>query len=162
MIRSIVALVVAALLCAPLQVSAEQAVVICAQGVVNPTTGASSCATVMPGQTSTQAENSHVIKAAPGALFTAYATNLTATGGFLVLLNATSAPADGSIVPLDCVPLPANNSAGSCGPGCTGINYRPGPGKPYSIGITAVVTSANTCFTKTTGTITAFISGDAE
>lgn len=140
----------------------EQAVILCAPGVVNATTGATACVTTMPGQTSAAAENNHVIKASPGALYTVYATNLTATGGFLVVLNATGAPADGAIVPIDCVPLPANNAAGSCGPGCTGINYRPGPGKSYSVGITAVVTSAATCFTKTTGVITAFISGDAQ
>lgn len=138
----------------------QQTVEVCAPGPDNG--GAASCATRITSATSGSAEATHVIKSSAGVLYTAYATNLTSTGGFLVILNATSAPSDGAIVPLDCVPLPANNSAGSCGPGCTGINYRPGPGKTYSVGITAVVTSANTCFTKTTGTITAFISGDAQ
>ncbi|HUA56958.1 MAG TPA: hypothetical protein VMB81_32540 [Candidatus Sulfotelmatobacter sp.] len=100
---------------------------------------------------STAAEATHVLKASAGNLYGVYATNLTATAGFLVVLNATSAPADGAITPLACVPLPAN-SFGS-------INYAPGPPAVYATGIVAVVTSAASCFTKTTGTITAFIGG---
>lgn len=136
---------------------AQTPVVSCAQGI----SSASTVCNYTPVATASAANNI-VLKASPGALMTAYATNLTATGGFLVLLNATAAPSDGAIAPLDCVPLPANNSAGSCGPGCTGVNYRPGPGRIYSAGIVAVVTSANTCYTKTTGTITAFITGDIQ
>lgn len=100
---------------------------------------------------STSAESSHVLKATPGNAYSAYATNLTATAGFLMLFNATSAPADGAVQPLACVSLPPNNPAS--------INYSPGPPGVFSVGITAVVSSATTCFTKTTGTITAFISG---
>ena len=70
---------------------------------------------------------------------------------FLVILNATSAPGDGAITPLECVPLPAN--------GGVGINYSPGPPAVYSTVITAVITSAVTCFTKTTGVITGFLRG---
>jgi len=103
---------------------------------------------------SAAAEASHVLKASAGNLYGVYATNLTATAGFLVVLNATSAPADGAITPLACVPLPAN-SFGS-------INYAPGPPAVYATGIVAVVTSAATCFTKTTGTITAFIGGHVQ
>jgi hypothetical protein len=95
--------------------------------------------------------SSQVLKASAGNLYGVYATNLTGTAGFLVVLNATSAPADGAITPLACVPLTAN--------GVASINYLPGPPAVYSTGITAVVTSAATCFTKTTGTITAFIAG---
>ncbi len=99
-------------------------------------------------------ESSHVLKSSAGTLFSAYATNLTATAGFLVIINATAAPGDGAITPLDCAPLPAN--------GVANINYRAGPFKTYTTGITAVVTSAVTCFTKTTGVITAFMSGDVQ
>ena len=50
------------------------------------------------------------------------------------------------------VPLPAG--------GVASINYAPGPAQRYSTGITAVVSSATTCFTKTTsGGLTAFIGG---
>lgn len=99
-------------------------------------------------------EATHVIKAAPGNLYSVYATNHTATAGFLIVLNAVSAPGDGAVTGvLDCVPLPAS--------GVASINYAPGPPKVYSVGIVAVVSSGANCFTKTTGTITAFISGSA-
>ncbi len=114
-------------------------------GTANPT---------MPGLTpvvSGSAEATHVLKASAGALWSVYATNLTATGGFLAVLNATSAPVDGAITPLECVPLPANGAAS--------INYNSGPPATYSTGITAVITSAATCFTKTTGVITGYIKG---
>jgi hypothetical protein len=100
---------------------------------------------------SSATEATHVLKASAGNLFSVYATNSTSTGGFLVVINATSAPADGAITPLDCAFLPANGTAA--------ISYNPGPPVAYSTGITAVLTSAATCFTKTTGTITGFIHG---
>jgi hypothetical protein len=101
---------------------------------------------------SAAAENNHVLKAAPGQLVSVYAANLTATAGYLVILNAVANPADGAITPLDCANLPAN--------GLASISYSPGPYAIYSVGIVAVVTSAATCFTKTTsGGMTAFISG---
>lgn len=100
--------------------------------------------------TSASAENSHVLSAAPANLYSVYATNLTATPGYLVVLNLTAKPADGAILPLDCVPLPAYQTAS--------INYS-GPPARYGIGIVAVLSSATTCFTQTTGTITGFIKG---
>jgi hypothetical protein len=100
---------------------------------------------------SSSAENNHVLKASGGNLYGVYAVNLTATAGFLVVVNATSAPADGAILPLACVPLPAN--------GIASLNYQPGPPAVYSTGITAVITSASNCFTKTTGVITGYIGG---
>lgn len=96
-------------------------------------------------------EASHVFKAAAGTLFTACAVNLTTTPGYLIVLNATSAPVDGAVTPLDVAPLPGSGS------GC--VTYNPAQGRTYSTGITAVVTSAATPFTKTTGVITAFING---
>lgn len=103
---------------------------------------------------SVAAEGSHVLKASAGNVYSAYATNFTATAGYLVLLNLTAAPADGAITPLACALLSPN--------GIASINYAPGPPGVFSTGITAVVTSAATCFTKTTGTITAFISGSVQ
>lgn len=100
---------------------------------------------------SAAAENSHVLKASAGTLYSAYAVNVTATAGFLVILNATAAPADGAITPLACAALPAN--------GVASISFNPGPASQYSTGIVAVLTSASTPFTKTTGVITGFISG---
>lgn len=124
-----------------------------AQQAPSPTSSASIGITAA---TSTAAEASHVIKAAPGNLYSAYATNITSTAGFLVIVNATAAPGTGALTGatvLDCVALPASGSAS--------INYAPNPPKVYSIGIVALVTSASTCFTFTSGTITAFISGSA-
>ncbi len=100
---------------------------------------------------SAAAANNLVLKASAGNLFTVTATNLTATPGFLTVLNLTAAPADGAIVPLACVPLLASSTAT--------ITYQV-PAR-FSTGITAVVTSAVTCYTKTTGVVTAFISGQA-
>lgn len=96
------------------------------------------------------AASSLVLRNSSGKLYAVYATNLTATAGFLVVVNATSAPADGAITPLECAPLPANGNASIY------LGDRPGA---YNTGVTAVVTSAVTCFTKTTGVITAFIRG---
>lgn len=107
------------------------------------------------GVTSTAAEAGHVIKAAPGNLYSVYATNITSTAGFLIVVNATTVPGAGALTGstvLDCVALPASGTAS--------INYGMPP-KVYSVGIVALVSSASTCFTYTTGTITAFISGSA-
>lgn len=100
---------------------------------------------------SASAEATHVLKSAPGIVYSVYAANQTGTAGFLVVLNMASSPSDGAITPLACVALPAN--------GNTSVNYIPGPAAIYSAGIVAVLTSGANCFTKTTGTITGFISG---
>ena len=117
-------------------------------GVTIAPTSASSAA-ITPVVSST-AEASHVLKASAGNVYSATATNLTSTAGFFVLLNSTTPPSDGSITPLACAFLPGNGS--------TSITYNVPPAN-FSTGVTAVVTSASTCFTKTTGTITAMISG---
>lgn len=105
---------------------------------------------------SAAAEATHVIKNKPGVVYSVYATNLTSTAGFLLLLNAVSVPVDGAVTPVACAPLAANSAGG-----VASVNYLPGPGAWYSAGIVAVVSSGASCFTKTTGTITAFISGFA-
>ncbi len=134
------------------KVGIDQTTDITTNGVeIAPTAGAAAGITSV---VSASAENNHVLKAGAGNLYGAYATNLTSTAGFFVIVNATSAPTDGAITPLACIPLPGNSSAS--------ISRIPGPPQVYSTGITAVVTSASTCFTKTTGVITAFISGDVK
>lgn len=96
-------------------------------------------------------EASHVLKASAGNVYSVYASNLTGgAAGFLVLINATSAPVDGAITPLACAPFSG---------GVAQINYAGLPPAVFSTGITAVVTSATTCFTKTTGVLTAYLSG---
>lgn len=99
---------------------------------------------------SSSAEASHVLKNAAGNLYSVYATNLTSTAGFLAVINATTAPTTGSaITPLQCVPIPASGNAS--------INFGSGPPEVYSSGIVALVSSNASCFTFTSGTITAFI-----
>lgn len=115
---------------------------------VTPSGGAA--AAIVP-DASVAAANSLVIKAGAGNLFWVYATNTTATNGFLLVFNATSAPADGAVVPLDCVALAGNSTASIGGE----------PAARYSTGIVAVLSSGANCFTKTTGVITGFISGGA-
>ncbi len=97
--------------------------------------------------------NSLVLKTVAGNLYSAYATNETATAGMLMVFNAVAAPSDGAVTPLACVFLPASGTAS--------LSYLPGPPGKFSTGITIVVSSGATCFTKTTGVITAFISGTA-
>lgn len=99
---------------------------------------------------SSSAQDSLVIKATPGLVYAVYATNETSTAGKLMLFNATAEPADGAVTPLACVTLPASGSVS--------MNYVPSPPARFTTGITAVASSAATCFTKTTGTITAFFS----
>jgi len=114
----------------------------------------SSSAVAIASVVSTSAEASHVIKAAAGNLYSAYAVNLTSTPGYVLIFDATSAPVDGAVTPLDCAPLPASGSAS--------VNYRSGPPKRYATGVVVVVSSGASCFSKVSGTITAFISGDVQ
>lgn len=105
---------------------------------------------VVPIATTTAAA-SLVLKAGPGLVYSVYATNITSTAGWLLLLNATSDPGSGTVTPLACVPLP--------GKGAASINYIPSPPGRYTVGITAVLSSASDCFSITEGTITGFIAG---
>lgn len=95
-----------------------------------------------------------VLKAAPGNLFSVFAANASATAGFMVVTNTTTAATSGTITPLACAALPANGNAT--------INYNPGPSASYSTGISVSLTSAATCFTVTTGLITGYISGTVQ
>lgn len=82
---------------------------------------------------SASSESSHVLKAGPGNL---YSVNATGATGYLMVFDATSAPADGAVTPVICVP------AGSS------VSYLPGPPAYFSTGIVAVLSSTG-CFTKT-------------
>jgi len=112
-----------------------------------------------PGGTFSQsaaAEATHVFKSTgPGNLYTVYATNFTATAGYLVVVGSTTVPADGAIVPIDCSPLPA------LGVGSVVYQAITGPG-PVPLGVVVILTSAATCFTKTTGVITGFIKANVQ
>lgn len=99
-----------------------------------------------------------VVKNSSGRLFSAYASGLTGgTSGFLLLINATSAPADGSLT--GCGTSGASGCLMDCAPFINGIaQINDGDiSVPFNTGIVAVVSSATSCFTKTTGTLTAFI-----
>lgn len=98
--------------------------------------------------------NNLILKAAPGNLYSAYASNNTATAGFLIIVNSITVPSDGAVAPLECAALPANGNAS--------INYNPGPPSVFSTGIVVIVSSGADCFTKTTGTLTAFIKGSVK
>lgn len=116
-------------------------------GLVDPT-GTTAVAPVVSGSL----ENAHVLKNAAGRLYSAYAANLTGgTASNLLIFNATSAPVDGAVTPIVCVPFNSN--------GVASANYQGLPPASFATGITAVVSSAASCFTKTTGVTTAFISG---
>lgn len=98
------------------------------------------------------AVSSLVAKTTPGSALDVQATNLTATAGFLVGYNAVEVPADGALTAalvIDCVALPASGSVR--------ISDEPGPSTNYTVGITYIITSASTCYTKTTGVVSAFI-----
>jgi len=91
-----------------------------------------------------------VIKASAGNL---YSINIVtgATAGYLLVFNATTAPADGAVVPVKCLPVAANVGLET--------NMRSMP-EYFSTGIVAVFSSTG-CFTKT-ASATAFMSGDAK
>ena len=99
---------------------------------------------------SAAAEASHLIKAAPGNLYSLYVTT-GATAGYLMTFNANAAPADGAVTPVECVVAPANTTVS--------ISFN-GPPDIYSIGIVAVF-SATGCFTKTASP-TAFFKARAQ
>lgn len=96
------------------------------------------------------AAGSLVAKASGGTL---YGVNVTAgaSAGYVLIFNATTAPADGTVTPARCIPLAAN----------TGIevNYRSVP-LYFATGIT-VVFSTTGCFSKTVSA-TAFIAADVK
>lgn len=98
-------------------------------------------------------EGSHLFKATAGNVVSISVSNSVATPGFLLLINATSIPADGAVLPLACAPVVAS--------GTVNISYPYMPGR-FQLGIVAVLSSGANCFTKTTGTLTGFFSGQVQ
>lgn len=99
---------------------------------------------------STAAEASHLIKAAPGNLYSLYVTT-GAAAGYVMTFNLTSTPPDGAVTPVECVVAPANSTVS--------ISFN-GPPDIYSTGIVAVFSSTG-CFTKT-ASATAFFKARAQ
>lgn len=93
--------------------------------------------------------SSQVLKATPGVLLSVGITNTTVSG-YLMLFNATSAPADGAVTPILCEPVAAGGS--TSGGGMFPLYF--------SAGITAVFSTTG-CFTKTSSS-TAFIRGQVQ
>lgn len=101
---------------------------------------------------STSVESSHVFKASAG-LALGFAVTSGATPGYLMVFNATTPPSDGSVLPVKCLYVPANQT----------IGLSPDPGAAawlFSAGITTVFSSTG-CFTKT-ASATAFFSGQVQ
>jgi hypothetical protein len=97
---------------------------------------------------STAVESSHILKASAGNLYDAYVTT-GATAGFLLIFNATSAPANGTVAPQDCLPVAANSQVS--------LFTNGAPPEGFTTGITAVFSSTG-CFTQTLSA-TAFFHG---
>ncbi|MDE2106108.1 MAG: hypothetical protein KGL39_53290 [Patescibacteria group bacterium] len=112
---------------------------------IAPTAGAAAGITSV---VSSAAESGHVFKASAGNLYSAYVTT-GSTAGFLMIFNATSAPADGAVTPIHCIQAPANQTVS--------LSFNPGPAEVFSTGITAVFSTTG-CFTKT-ASATAFFHG---
>jgi hypothetical protein len=93
---------------------------------------------IIPGASSAS-EGSRVIDVGQHSLYSLYVTT-GAVPGYLMTFNARSIPADGSVAPVECLPVAANSRAG--------IDYGFGPPDSYLDGI-VVVFSTTGCFTKT-------------
>lgn len=93
---------------------------------------------ITPGSSSS-AEASHVLKSSAGNLYSLYVVT-GGTAGYLMTFNATSAPADGAVTPVECLPVAAN--------AYTSIDYGAAPPDRYSTGIVVVFSSTGP-FTKT-------------
>lgn len=111
------------------------------------------------GARSGAAEASHVfcdgtgaspVHKAPCFLRSIYVTT-GGTAGYLMIFNATSAPADGAVTPTECVVAPANTT--------TSFDFGD-TSEQYVTGLTAVFSSTG-CFTKTASS-TAFFRGSAQ
>ena len=95
---------------------------------------------------SAAAESSHVLSNAPSDLY-GIQVAIGTTAGYLMVFNATSAPADGAVTPALCFNVPAS----------TTINYSPAYPVPFTTGIVGVFSTTGG-FTKT-ASATAFFSG---
>ena len=99
---------------------------------------ASSSFAITPGSSSAL-EASHVLKASAGNLYSLYVATTTASG-WLLTFNATSAPADGAVTPVEAIQIPAASAAA--------ISFDGSPPDYYSTGIVAVFSTTGP-FTKT-------------
>lgn len=101
---------------------------------------------------STAAEGSHVLCTGPCNLYNVTVT-IGATSGWLLLFDATAAPADGAVTPIWWFPVASNATNG----GAT-ANWGPGPPLGTTTGLTAVFSTTGP-FTKTVSATAAFSAG---
>lgn len=94
----------------------------------------------------TVAASGLVLKATPGNLYD-YNVVTGASAGYLMIFNATAAPADGTVTPALCIPIAAN----------AGIAFTFPVPRRFSIGCTMVFSTTGP-FTKT-ASVTAFMAG---
>lgn len=116
---------------------------------VDTTPSANSASGVAPVATSAAASNL-VAKGSAGNLYRATAST-AASAGYLMVFNATTAPADGAVTPLMCRQVAANSTVN--------IDLSAVPAY-FSTGITLVFSTTG-CFTKTAST-TAFLEASAK
>lgn len=93
-------------------------------------------------------EANHVFKASPGVLY-GFSVTTGGAAGYVLVYNAASAPADGSVAPAACYAVPASTTLG--------VAYTPLPLNLTS-GITLVFSTTG-CFTQTSSA-TAFFLGE--
>ena len=86
-------------------------------------------------------EASHILKASPGCLLSAYVTIDSTGDGWLMIFNSATVPADGTVTPQECVYV-------TQAPGTLGLNWAPLPPEWFSVGVSAAWSSTG-CFTKT-------------
>jgi len=121
----------------------------CSNSTPLPVTGATGGSAVAP-VVSSAAESNHVLKASAGSLLS-LTTTLGATAGWVMVFDATSAPADGAVTPKYCWEMPTAN---------TSLILAWPTSASFATGITVVFSSTG-CFTKT-GSATAFFSGQVQ
>lgn len=85
------------------------------------------------------AAGSLIVKPAAGVLW-GFSATTGATGGYLLLFDSATAPADGAVTPIKCYQLGANSSIGA--------SWSPGPPLTYQNGLVFVFSTTG-CFTKT-------------
>jgi hypothetical protein len=108
-------------------------------GGVLPAPSSSSSIAITPGSSSAL-EASHVLKASAGNLYSLYVMT-TSTAGYLMTFNAISAPSNGAVTPVECIPVLASSYAI--------VDFADAPPDRYSTGIVAVFSTTGP-FTLTT------------
>lgn len=114
-------------------------------GAITATLGPTSASTGGITPQEVNAASSLVVKSSAGNWYSATVSAGT-TAVYLMAFNATSAPADGAVVPVWCAgPFPASNA--------TSVTWGPASPAYFSTGIT-LVTSSTGCTTKTATVVT--------